>query len=179
MKKTSNWFHGLSSVGKFSVIGALILGAMTAVSASNQPTQSINSPEKHQPSTTTYVETETQPIPFERSTIEDGTLAKGSSAIRTEGVDGLLTITHEITTADGVEVSRKSSEVITSQPTTEVTAIGTYVPPVSNCDSNYSGCVPLTSYDLDCGDIGHSVTVYNSDPHGFDRDNDGYGCESY
>ena len=47
------------------------------------------------------------------------------------------------------------------------------------CDQNYSGCVPVVSYDLDCGDIGHSVTVYGNDPHRFDRDRDGYGCESY
>ena len=26
---------------------------------------------------------------------------------------------------------------------------------------------------------GFSVSVIGSDPHGFDRDNDGYGCESY
>jgi len=47
------------------------------------------------------------------------------------------------------------------------------------CDPNYSGCVPLVSYDLNCPDIGFSVQVIGGDPHGFDRDNDGYGCESY
>ena len=30
-----------------------------------------------------------------------------------------------------------------------------------------------------CPDIGFQVRVIGSDPHGFDRDNDGYGCESY
>ena len=47
------------------------------------------------------------------------------------------------------------------------------------CDPNYTPCVPLVSYDLDCGDIGHSVTVVGGDPHGFDREGDGLGCESY
>lgn len=48
------------------------------------------------------------------------------------------------------------------------------------CDPNYSGaCVPIVSYDLDCADIGSSVSVIGSDPHGFDADFDGYGCESY
>lgn len=48
-----------------------------------------------------------------------------------------------------------------------------------NCDSDYSGCVPDVSYDLDCADIGEEVEVYGDDYHGLDRDGDGYGCESY
>lgn len=48
----------------------------------------------------------------------------------------------------------------------------------SGCDPNYTGtCVPQVSYDLNCDDIGGSVEVVGSDPHGFDGDNDGYGCE--
>ncbi|MDP8927949.1 MAG: PASTA domain-containing protein [Actinomycetota bacterium] len=48
----------------------------------------------------------------------------------------------------------------------------------SGCDSNYQGtCVPVVSYDLNCDDIGGSVTVVGSDPHGFDADGDGSGCE--
>lgn len=48
----------------------------------------------------------------------------------------------------------------------------------SGCDPNYSGtCVPQVSYDLNCDDISGSVTVLGSDPHGFDGDGDGYGCE--
>jgi hypothetical protein len=50
----------------------------------------------------------------------------------------------------------------------------------SSCDPNYSGyCVPNVSYDLNCPDIGHMVIVVGVDHHGFDRDDDGYGCESY
>jgi hypothetical protein len=47
------------------------------------------------------------------------------------------------------------------------------------CDPSYSGCVPDVPYDLDCADIGTSVEVLGSDPHGFDGDGDGYGCETY
>jgi micrococcal nuclease len=54
---------------------------------------------------------------------------------------------------------------------------------IGSCDPNYEGaCVPLYEHagDLDCADIGSSVTVVGSDPHGFDgNDNDGLGCESY
>lgn len=56
-------------------------------------------------------------------------------------------------------------------------------PPVeSGCDPSYpTVCIPPYSQvgDLDCGDIGAGYfTVLPPDPHGFDRDNDGYGCES-
>ncbi len=52
--------------------------------------------------------------------------------------------------------------------------------PKTSCDPNYNPCVPNVSYDLDCGDIGFSVTVIGDDVHGFDgNDNDGLGCESY
>jgi len=35
------------------------------------------------------------------------------------------------------------------------------------------------NYDLDCSDIGYEVWVGGYDPHGLDRDGDGWGCESY
>jgi hypothetical protein len=49
----------------------------------------------------------------------------------------------------------------------------------SGCDPNYTGCVPNVGYDLDCGDIGFTVQVIGVDRHGFDREGDGIGCESY
>lgn len=50
----------------------------------------------------------------------------------------------------------------------------------SNCDPSYPDiCIPVDSGDLDCGDIDHSgFAVTGSDPHRFDRDKDGIGCES-
>lgn len=47
----------------------------------------------------------------------------------------------------------------------------------SECDPNYSGCVPSYPPDIDCAEISGSVTVYGSDPHGLDADGDGSGCE--
>lgn len=50
----------------------------------------------------------------------------------------------------------------------------------SGCDPNYAGaCVPIVSYDLNCSDIATKVQVVGDDPNGFDRDGDGFGCESY
>lgn len=56
--------------------------------------------------------------------------------------------------------------------------------PTSNCDPNYSGCVPIAS-DVDCaGGSGNGpayvsgpVRVIGRDIYGLDRDKDGIGCE--
>jgi len=49
-----------------------------------------------------------------------------------------------------------------------------------NCDESYPDvCIAPYPPDLDCGEIGYSnFKVVGDDPHGFDRDNDGIGCES-
>jgi micrococcal nuclease len=51
--------------------------------------------------------------------------------------------------------------------------------PSTECDPNYTPCVPNVTYDLDCEDINYmTVQVIGYDTHGFDgRDNDGWGCE--
>lgn len=45
------------------------------------------------------------------------------------------------------------------------------------CDPNYSPCVPSYPPDVDCAEVGGSVSVYGTDPHGLDADGDGVGCE--
>ena len=47
----------------------------------------------------------------------------------------------------------------------------------SECDSNYSGCVPAYPPDVDCAEVGETVTVIGSDPHGLDADGDLVACE--
>ena len=49
------------------------------------------------------------------------------------------------------------------------------------CDSSYpDDCIPSPPPDLDCGDDGipQNFEVLPPDPHNFDPDNDGIGCES-
>jgi endonuclease YncB( thermonuclease family) len=50
----------------------------------------------------------------------------------------------------------------------------------SNCDPAYpTVCIPSPPPDLDCGDVGFKrFQVLQPDPHNFDRDGDGIGCES-
>ncbi len=67
------------------------------------------------------------------------------------------------------------SEAIVPPTATEPTS-----DPRAGCDPCYpSVCIPDVSYDLDCKDIPfRRFSVPNCDPHGFDGDNDGIGCES-
>ena len=48
------------------------------------------------------------------------------------------------------------------------------------CDSSYPDtCIPSPPPNLNCGDISDKrFEVLSPDPHGFDRDRDGVGCES-
>jgi len=53
------------------------------------------------------------------------------------------------------------------------------VEPEINCDPSYPDfCIPPWPPDLDCKDVPSNFRVVGEDPHGFDRDNDGIGCES-
>ena len=45
------------------------------------------------------------------------------------------------------------------------------------CMVGYSPCLPVVA-DLDCGEIGHAVTVTGSDPYALDADGDHVGCDS-
>jgi len=58
------------------------------------------------------------------------------------------------------------------------------VPPTlteeNNCDPSYPDvCIPVYPPDLDCGEIQFAnFKVLSPDPHRFDGDKDGIGCES-
>ena len=64
----------------------------------------------------------------------------------------------------------------TFTPTIEPTAIPTAT---QNCHYSYpTVCIPPPPPDLDCGDIPYkNFTVLPPDPHNFDGDGDGIGCE--
>lgn len=203
VQKFQGWFKGLSNFGKVSTIAAasLLVLSIASVSAnpsngstdSNQAAASADEEKtKQKDVVTTKTETTTEEIPFEKQSIETNTLALGTTQVQTTGANGVKTYTHTITLTNGVETNRTTTETITTAPIAEVTSVGTYVKPApkpapvarkpiaaSNCDPNYSGCVPIVSGDLDCKDIGFRVQVLGSDKHRFDADRDGWGCESY
>jgi hypothetical protein len=66
---------------------------------------------------------------------------------------------------------------VTSPP---VAVVPPPLPPTGNCDPSYpTVCIPPSPPDLDCGDITfRRFTVLPLDPHRFDGNKDGVGCES-
>lgn len=66
------------------------------------------------------------------------------------------------------------------EPTASVAPTNTEPPPPPPCDPAYpTVCFEPGIADLDCGQIGaRRFTVLPPDPHGFDGDFDGVGCES-
>jgi len=144
--------------------------------------------QKKAPIVTTDTVTETEIVPFSSTTVNSSSLAKGQTHITTYGVNGLKTLTYKVTTSDGIQTNKELvNEEVSIQPITQVTTVGTYVPPAaaaSNCDPNYSGCVPIAS-DVDCaGGSGNGpayvsgpIRVVGSDIYGLDRDGDGIACE--
>ncbi|WBB77364.1 G5 domain-containing protein [Micromonospora sp. WMMD882] len=148
-------------------------------SASPTPTPSLSP----SPVVRTRTVTSTETIRHGSRTVKDSSLAKGTRKVRTRGVDGVRTLTYQVTVTDGVQTGRKLvKSVVTRQPVTEVVAVGTKV--ARECDPNYSGCVPIAS-DVDCagggGDgpayVSGPVRVIGSDVYRLDRDKDGWACE--
>ncbi|MGC4772426.1 G5 domain-containing protein [Micromonospora sp. DT44] len=127
--------------------------------------------------------TERATIRHSERTVKDASLAEGKRVVRTKGVDGVRTLTYQVTTTDGVQTGKKLvKSTVTKQPVTEVVAVGTKKK--SNCDPNYSPCVPIAS-DVDClpgsgngpAYVRGTVKVIGEDIYDLDRDNDGYGCD--
>ncbi|MCG5442432.1 G5 domain-containing protein [Micromonospora sp. NIE79] len=129
--------------------------------------------------------TEKATVRYGERTVKDSSLAEGKRVVRTKGVNGVRTLTYEVTTTDGVRTAKKLvKSAVTKQPVTQVVAVGTKKPQTSKCDPNYSGCVPIAS-DVDCaGGSGNGpayvsgpIRVIGDDIYALDRDGDGIACD--
>ena len=202
-----NWFVGLSRGGKVAFISIIaVLGLIG--SAANKPAatnvngaefqpssskQALETPQQKAPVITTKTVVEDETIPFESQTQDDASLESGKTVVAITGVNGTKAKTYEVTYTDGIETNKVlKSEVVTVQPVTQVTHVGTKVavapkPAVraAVCDPNYSGaCVPIAS-DVDCaGGSGNGpayvagpVYVVGSDIYDLDRDGNGVACQ--
>lgn len=84
------------------------------------------------------------------------------------------------------ELARRLDSALTSAATPDCKKVVAPAPLVSkpskapksasNCMTGYTPCLPVV-VDLDCGEIGHPVTVTGSDLYRLDRDGDGIGCD--
>lgn len=74
--------------------------------------------------------TEDKAIPFKKTTVESKKMAKGTTKVTTEGVEGVQRIHHKNVYHDGVlQSSEVTKEEVVKQPVNQVTTVGTYVKP--------------------------------------------------
>jgi len=68
----------------------------------------------------------------------------------------------------------------TTLPPSPTPTLSTSPTQAPNCDPSYpTVCIPPPPPDLNCGDISYrNFTVLPPDPHNFDSDKDGIGCET-
>lgn len=137
------WFRGLSTTGKVTTLAvASLLSYSVVASAVSPPPSTSTSPatsgsstnqskvETAKPKVEVKTVTTTDAIPYTSSTVNDSSLASGTTQVRTVGVNGLMTHTVKVTYTDGVETSRTEPvDTVTTAPVNEVKAIGTYVAP--------------------------------------------------
>jgi hypothetical protein len=187
---------GIFAAVFFVLTGATAPKASVAFKPNDQANVSTLRDSQVKPKTkaaTVRVETtaETEPVPFTTTTVNDSTLTKGTTKVTTQGVNGVKTLTYEVTYNDDVQTGKRLiKEEITTPPVAQVVAIGTYVKPAAsqpNCDPNYAGaCVPnVYPDDVDCaGGSGNGpyyvagpVHVVGVDHYGLDRDGDHWACE--
>jgi len=140
--------------GSLAIVFLVLVGATTpkqstnlsAVSSSNSSQSSSKQPiqqtAKPVATITTKTTTQTKSVPFTSTTVQSASLAQGTTKITTRGVNGVETLTYQNTYSNGKQTAQKIiSDVVTTQPVTQVTSIGTYVAPVTPTSS----CYPLTN----------------------------------
>lgn len=114
-----------------------------------------------------------------------------------DGVDAGLTLIQEglaisrYDSRDGYGFHTREPDYIAADDATPMRTCQTQAPepepepaaeqPGTECAEGYSPCIPPYPPDINCGDLpaeSKPVRVTGSDPHGLDRDKDGWGCES-
>lgn len=84
-------------------------------------------------------ETKQVSIPFTTTKVSDPTQYTGTSSVKTEGVDGVETVTYAVLVVNGVKQAPKQiSETVTKQPVNEVLSVGTKALPSSASDLNWA-----------------------------------------
>lgn len=96
-------------------------------------------------------------VPFETEQIKDANRDRGYKEVKTAGVAGRRTVSYEINTQNGVEVSRREiNSTVIKQPVKQVEVIGVKVP-YANGLSKSKGVV----YFTDSNGVVHRETYYD------------------
>jgi hypothetical protein len=95
-----------------------------------------------------------------------------------------VTIKLVATHSDGQQITFRGTYIVRQGEIVAAHVVRVSAPPAglpsgSGCDPSYPDfCIPPPPPDLDCPDIGvNNFTVLSPDPHRFDADHDGIGCE--
>lgn len=136
--KRTGWLGGLPRVALGGVAAvALVLGFVSVGQTASQPASNVSPTSSSTPATPAAPslvievkqEVRTEAVSFKSQDVDDSTLPQGETSIRTEGADGVRTITEDVTYTDGVETKRvKIADDVTTQPVAKVTAHGTKAP---------------------------------------------------
>jgi micrococcal nuclease len=89
--------------------------------------------------------------------------------------------TNELSGTQGINAGQQTEVDPAQERSESPPEQGAIADPASafGCEPSYPDvCIPPSPPDLDCGDVDHRrFTVYSPDPHRFDGDFDGLGCE--
>lgn len=108
----------------------------------------------------TKTEVKTVTVPYKTVNRDDDTIAKGTSKVVREGVEGTKEEKYEVTYANGVETGRKLVATTTiEEPVDKIVANGTYVAPVQSTPT--STCANGT-YKNSAGQIVCRPSVQNT-----------------
>jgi hypothetical protein len=119
-------------------------------------------------------------------------LTRARDTLADRGLKGTVKFTSTARYAAGTVISQSRRTGSAVRPDSRVTLVVAKAPPpttapappptkpAADCHPSYPDfCIPAAPPDLDCADIGgNDFTVRPPDPHGFDREGDGRGCES-
>jgi len=157
VKRLKDWFTKLTTTGKVFIIAAASLTTFGAAGAIHQPatTPVVN----HTSLTTKTTKTSdvkadatevknvstTEPVAYTSTTVDDATLAQGTTQVRTAGVNGVRTITYAVTYTNSLETARKEvNNLVTTAPVNEVIAKGMKAPEPSCPNGTYVNSVGNT-----------------------------------
>ena len=144
------------------------------------------------PPTTSTTPPSTTTAPVEVPELVGMKLARAKDALADRGLRGTVTYTSTARYAAGTVISQSRRTGADVRPDSRITLVVAKAPPpttapappptrpAADCHPSYPDfCIPGAPPDLDCADVGgNDFRVRPPDPHGFDREGDGLGCES-
>jgi uncharacterized protein YabE (DUF348 family) len=101
-------------------------------------------------------ETKQISIPYKTTQVSDPSTYTGTSTVKTQGVDGVETVTYAVLNVNGHQQAPKQvSETVTKQPVDEVVSVGTKALPSSASDLNWTALATCESGDTPSENTGN------------------------